>query len=140
MLSDEDMWLFRNDPNEFIRKNDGGDLGMLLDPRESAISLLQALGRYRQKDTLPGKCHYYYYNYYCYFHLSYISYIYTHTYTTLLLLSFLPLLQDMINTFHSSQESQRNYRMMDGVLVAVGTLAKIMYESKTYKSLLGMCV
>ena len=69
-----------------------------------------------------------------------ISHIYTHTYTTLLLLAFLPLLQDMINTFHSSQESQRNYRMMDGVLVAVGTLAKIMYESKTYKSLLGKCV
>ena len=51
-LTVEDIKLFEDDPIEFIRKiNDPSE--EWLDPRIAAINLLQSLGRYRLKDTLP---------------------------------------------------------------------------------------
>lgn len=51
-LSDEDVEIFENDPVEFIRKVHD-PVGDWLSPSVAAINLLQMLGRYRQKDTLP---------------------------------------------------------------------------------------
>ena len=99
-LSNEDIFMFDNDPNDFVRKlND--PLEEWVEPRTAAISLLQSLARYRQKDTLP---------------------------------TLLPKLQGIMDNFNNSPIDQRNYREMDGVLVAVATMAKIMNESKLYKS------
>ena len=51
-LSETDVELFENDPQEFIRKVHN-PLEDWLDPRIAAINLLQKLARYRLKDTLP---------------------------------------------------------------------------------------
>ena len=99
-LSNEDIYIFNSDPSEFIRKlND--PLEEWVEPRTAAVSLLQALARYRQKDTLP---------------------------------ILLPKLQSIMDTFNDTPIDQRDYRQMDGVLVAVATMAKIMHESKQYKA------
>ena len=51
-LSSEDIALFTDDPVEFVRRiHDPMD--DWLDPRTSAINLLQTLARYRAKDVLP---------------------------------------------------------------------------------------
>lgn len=51
-LTDEEMFLFKNDPQEFVRKVHD-PFEDTLDPRVAATSLLQMMARYRQKDVLP---------------------------------------------------------------------------------------
>lgn len=51
-LSESDLELFEDDPQEFIRKVHN-PLEDWLDPRVAAINLLQMMARYRLKDTLP---------------------------------------------------------------------------------------
>jgi hypothetical protein len=51
-MSEEELSLFKNDPQEFIRKVHD-PFEDTLDPRVSATTLLQMLARYRQKDVLP---------------------------------------------------------------------------------------
>lgn len=51
-LSSEDIELFTDDPVEFVRKIHD-PMEDWLDPRQSAVNLLQTLARYRTKDVLP---------------------------------------------------------------------------------------
>jgi hypothetical protein len=97
-LSVQDIELFTDDPTEFVRKIQS-PIEDWLDPRNAAISLLQSLARYRQKDTLP---------------------------------IFFPFLTQVMATFNSTPVETRDYRQMDGAIVGVSTLAKIIWESKTY--------
>lgn len=51
-LSSEDIELFNDDPVEFVRKIHD-PMEDWLDPRQSAVNLLQTMARYRAKDVLP---------------------------------------------------------------------------------------
>ena len=97
-LSSEDIRLFTEDPVEFVRKIHD-PMEDWLDPRMTAINLLQTLARYRAKDVLPML-------------LPYLeSVLQTYAQTTA--------------AASSASTDSRQYIAKDGVLVVFATISKV---------------
>ena len=90
-ISSDDEKLFISDPTEFIRKVHD-PMEDWLDLRIASVNLLQAMARYRKKDSLP---------------------------------IILPYLKHLIDQYNAADPSAKNYRIKDGVMVAMSGLNKV---------------
>jgi len=111
-LSSDDIKLFTEDPVEFVRKIHD-PMEDWLDPRISAINLLQTLARYRAKDVLPRL-------------LPYLESV----------------LQTYAETMASAPASleSKHYIAKDGVLVVFATISKVILKLPLIDWLVGALV